>query len=186
MLDKDVFFQLNRLWGPLLVDLFASRLTCQCEMFYSWRPDPCAAATDAFLQDWSELKVYANPPWNLVGRVLTKVQIEKATVVGLVAPVWKAQSWYPMLLEMAMDSPRLFPWQPQATCLSSMEAPALAAWLVSGNAALSTTFGRSLFTRRGRMEVEDEQVLQLAVREVEQLVWCTGCRSLFWTCSECG
>ena len=143
MLDKDVFFQLNRLWGPLLVDLFASRLTCQCEVFYSWRPDPCAAATDAFLQDWSELKAYANPPWNLVGRVLTKVRIEKATVV-LVAPVWKAQSWYPTLLEMAMDSPRLFPWQPQATCSSSMEAPALAAWLVSGNAALSTTFRKEL------------------------------------------
>ncbi len=54
--------------GPLEVDLFASRLTTQLPRFYSWRLDPLAEATNAFLQDWRQVKGYANPPWNLVGR----------------------------------------------------------------------------------------------------------------------
>jgi len=40
--------------GPLEVDLFASCLTKQLPQFYSWRADPEAAATDAFMQDWSQ------------------------------------------------------------------------------------------------------------------------------------
>ena len=33
-------FTINQLWGPLEVDLFASRLTTQLPRFYSLRPDP--------------------------------------------------------------------------------------------------------------------------------------------------
>ena len=39
-----------------------------------------------FLQDWTAMKWYANPPWNLVGRVLAQVQSQQVQVV-LVAPV---------------------------------------------------------------------------------------------------
>ncbi len=45
-LDSRVFQQIHQLWGPMEVDLFASRLTTQCPVFFSWRPDPYAAATD--------------------------------------------------------------------------------------------------------------------------------------------
>ena len=50
-LHPKVFRRLQRLWGPCLVDLFASRLNRQLLPFFSWRSDPQAAATDAFLQD---------------------------------------------------------------------------------------------------------------------------------------
>jgi len=63
-------------------------------------------AVDAFQQDWSQLRGYANPPWCLVGRVLSKVESDQAQVV-LVAPVWRAQTWYPLLLRMLRDCPRL-------------------------------------------------------------------------------
>ena len=60
-------------FGPLDMDLFASRLSTQCPHYFSWRPDPYALATDAFLQDWTAMNCYVNPLWNLVGRVLAQV-----------------------------------------------------------------------------------------------------------------
>ena len=106
MLAPQVFQRINNALGPLEVDLFASRLTYQLPQFFSWRPDPQAVAVDAFQQDWSQLRGYANPPWCLVGRVLSKVESDQAQVV-LVAPVWRAQTWYPLLLRMLRDCPRL-------------------------------------------------------------------------------
>ena len=105
-LDLNIFQKIDHLFGPIEVDLFASRLTRQCPVYFSWRPDPYAAATDAFLQDWSQVKRFANPPWNLVGRVLSQTKAQQAEVV-LVAPVWKAQPWYSMLLHMLIDYPYL-------------------------------------------------------------------------------
>jgi len=90
------FTRWNWRWSPLEVDLFASRLTIQLQRLFSWRPDPEAEALDAFNQDWSSIqgKGYANPPWNLVSRVLNRMQQLQVTLV-LVAPVWKSQPWYP-------------------------------------------------------------------------------------------
>jgi len=74
------------------MDLF-DKLSTQCPLYFSWRPDPYAAIS----QDWTAMKYYANPPWNLVGRVLTQVQFQQVQV-ELVALVWKAQPWFPALL----------------------------------------------------------------------------------------
>ena len=52
-LDHSNFQKINRLYGLLEVDIFASRLTNQCRCYFSWWPDPFAEATDAFLQDWT-------------------------------------------------------------------------------------------------------------------------------------
>ena len=63
MLAHEVFQTINQIFGPLEVDLFASRLTHQLPRFFSWRIDPLAEAMDAFQQDWKRMKGYANPPW---------------------------------------------------------------------------------------------------------------------------
>ena len=60
-LDPLLFSELNQVWGPLEVDLFASRLSTQLPRFYSWRPDPCSEAVYAFSQDWSKVRGYAFP-----------------------------------------------------------------------------------------------------------------------------
>ena len=104
-LDRSVFLKINKRYGPVEVDLFATRLTNQCRRYFSWRPDPFA---DAFLQDWTTVKDFANPPWNLVQRVLAKTQNQGAEVI-LVAPLWKSQPWYPLLLSLLVDWPRLLP-----------------------------------------------------------------------------
>ena len=51
------------------------------ETFYSWRPDPLAAAMDAFMMPWGCLKGYMFPPFCMIGRCLAKVRKERATVV---------------------------------------------------------------------------------------------------------
>ena len=58
-LDHSTFQRINRRYGPLEVDLFVSRLTNLCRRYFSWRPDPFAEATDAFLQDWRTIKGFA-------------------------------------------------------------------------------------------------------------------------------
>ena len=98
-LNPAIFSRINQSFGPLGVDLYATKLTHQLPRYFSWRPDPQAEAMDAFLQDWGPLAGFANPPWCLMGRVLSQVMEQKAQIV-LVAPVWKRQPWYPVLLDM--------------------------------------------------------------------------------------
>jgi len=66
-------------FGPLDVDLLASKLTDQIPRFFSWRPDPLVEAVSMFQQDWGPLKGFANPPWCLNGRVLSQAHCQQAT-----------------------------------------------------------------------------------------------------------
>ena len=144
-LNPEIFREIDRTLGPLEVDLFASRLTAQCQAYFSWRPDPYATATDAFLQDWAQLRGYANPPWCLVGRVLAQVQTQEARVI-LVAPVWKSQPWYPLLLSMAVECPYLIQ-EDREIMLNQDRAimsPQLAVWSISGKDIEARSFRRKL------------------------------------------
>ena len=62
MLNWSIFHQIMIVMGSLEVDLFASQVTSQLARFYSWRPDLEAEAMDAFMQDWSACRGFANPP----------------------------------------------------------------------------------------------------------------------------
>ena len=143
-LSVAVFQKINAVWGPLEVDLFATRLSTQLDRFFSWRPDPLAEATNAFQQDWGPLKAYANPPWCLMGRVLKQVKAQQAQVT-LVAPVWKGQPWYPVLLEMLWDFPRWIPLSNDLFLMTSGSVvmsfqPQLAVWPICGKSLLVRTF----------------------------------------------
>jgi len=150
-LSPILFQEINHLLGPLSTDLFASRLSSQLPIFVSWKPDPLAVATDAFTQDWNTLpeKLYANPPWSLIGRVLSLVHSQEVQELVLVAPVWKAQAWYPMLLQMLVRVPILIPQSLdtiQPVCQFNLPdiIPQLAVWVISANNAKAATFLRQL------------------------------------------
>ena len=148
MLCPAIFHRIHQRLGPLEVDLFSSRLTHQLPVYASWRPYPMAMTTDAFTMNWAELRAYANPPWNLIGRVLAQTCQQQAELV-LVAPVWKTQVWYPVLLEMLIHIPLLIPQRRdmiQATHQESLPevTPPLAVWVISGNATRIATFQREL------------------------------------------
>ena len=107
-LHEDVFHSIHHLLGPCKVDLFATRLNNQLADYISWTPDPGAMNSDAFQVNWVNLRGYAIPPFSQIGRCLQKVRREESTIT-IVAPLWKNQSWYPMLLELMVDFPLLLP-----------------------------------------------------------------------------
>ena len=86
------------------IDLFASRLSTQLPQYVSWRPDPEALHADALTMDWVPFKGYAFPPFNLIPAVLNKLSQDKADII-LVAPIWPAQPWWPLLLSLLVEQP---------------------------------------------------------------------------------
>jgi hypothetical protein len=93
---------------------------------------------NAFAQDWGKIqgRLYANPPWSLISKVLGRAQEQRVQLV-LVAPVWNSQPWYPILLGMLVDYPALI--EPAedlvipAHQLAQPEViPQLAVWNISG------------------------------------------------------
>src|SRR5207248_6405223 len=66
MLNRDIFKILDRIWGPHHIDLFANQTNTQTHRYYSWRLDPFAEKPDAFLQCWSKIRFWMNPPWVLI------------------------------------------------------------------------------------------------------------------------
>ena len=106
MLHQDVFQKLSLLWGPFELDLFASRLNKQVCTHVSWKPDPGATAVDAFSIVWDRKPFYAFPPFPL--RCLQKITADKAEGV-IIVPMWPTQTYYPRLMSMLIQLPRLLP-----------------------------------------------------------------------------
>ncbi len=133
------------------IDLFASRLTHQLQRYVSWRPDPYAMATDAFSIDWGQLKAYAFPPFNLIPRTLMKVISDNANLL-LVAPVWQAQHWWPLLLRLTVKHPVLL--RSSQTLLEDPSNPRavhpmyprlqLAVWTISNSSVQQKAFRTQL------------------------------------------
>ena len=94
---------------------------------------------NAFSLNWSNHAGYAFPPFSLVPKCLEKLRREKANLV-LICPVWPAQPWFPILLELACDVP--VPLHPSLNLLVSATGLThpllqtgslqLAAWRLSG------------------------------------------------------
>ena len=106
MLDPKLFNKINALWGPLEVDIFASRLNKQLPRYVAWKPDPHAEFIDVFSINIKDIFFYAFPPFSVIARVLQKIQEEKAEGV-IVVPVWPTQTWYTVLMELLVDVPRI-------------------------------------------------------------------------------
>ena len=105
MLNKELLFHaLKLLKAKPDIDLFASRINNQFEKYMSYKPDPYALAIDAFSESWSNLNFYAFPPFSLLTRVLKKIREDQATGV-IVAPLWRAATFFPVLMQSVVDFP---------------------------------------------------------------------------------
>ena len=60
---------------------------------------------DALTQSWNNIRGYAFPPFCLIGRCLAKIRSEKVPWVLLITPLWKSQTWFPLLPEMSVEPP---------------------------------------------------------------------------------
>ena len=109
-LNKAIFKMMTNQMGDCSIDLFASYKNTQLKKFYSWRPDPLSLAVDALAQSW---KSYHQPylflPVSLIGPCLQKIREDGVQAALLVAPLWPSQTWFPVLLGMTTDVPRLLP-----------------------------------------------------------------------------
>ncbi|CAB4027193.1 Transposon Tf2-6 poly [Paramuricea clavata] len=73
------------------IDLFASRINHQLDIYVSWKPDPGASFVDAFTINWALFdNSFAFPPFCLITRCLQKVVQEQATMI-IVVPMWTTQ-----------------------------------------------------------------------------------------------
>ena len=150
-LNKGIFNQIKRVRGPLDLDLFADRQNAQTQAYISWKPDPNAVATDAFLTNWKGKNAYAFPPFCMIPRCLAKVQREGGDLV-IITPAWQSQPYYPVLLEMSVDYPILLP--PQMDLLQAPggqqhplivnETLKLVAWKISADQQKCRDFQRKL------------------------------------------
>lgn len=91
-------------WGKPTVDLFASRLNTKCARFYSWQPDPQAFRINAFKYTWNHSLCYAFPPFNLIGKTLSKARTDNTEMI-LVTPNWIGQNWAPEAQLLSVHPP---------------------------------------------------------------------------------
>ena len=148
--------------------IFATRLSKHLPRFVSWRPNPETKSVNAWAQDWSNFRGYAFFPFSLVGRCLKQVQTQNVPTLVLIAPVRRTQpSWYSLLLELSMTSPRLLPPIPglltkiqEVHPLTNLQ---LAGWLVSIDHTWQQVFQNQLKTCFSRHE---ERILPILIPQL--------------------
>ena len=91
-LNQDIFLELCGRWGTPEIDVFANRLNHKLNDYFSWKPDSGAKAIDAMTENWVNYFAHIFSPFNMVGRVLRKLEAEQGTAI-LIVPKWPPQSW---------------------------------------------------------------------------------------------
>ncbi|XP_014233125.1 uncharacterized protein LOC106656583 [Trichogramma pretiosum] len=102
------FSKISQTFGKPEIDLFATASNKKCLKYVSRFPDKKATQIDAFSFSWKNLFFYAFPPFVLITRTLAKISQEKARGIVLV-PVWRNQTWFPLLTQMTEGEPIIFP-----------------------------------------------------------------------------
>ena len=72
------------------VDLFATRVNKQIDKYVSWMPDPYCIAVNAFNFSRKAHKIYAFPPFCLVGAAISKL-IRDNIIRIMIIPKWTTQ-----------------------------------------------------------------------------------------------
>lgn len=107
-LSTAVFQRLDARYGPHTVDLFASDTNARSPTFYSRWHCPGALGTNALAHSWANENGWANPPFHLVGAVVSHI-VNKGASVTWVAPEWRAQPWWRRAVDECTEWWRLPP-----------------------------------------------------------------------------
>ncbi|XDV25256.1 hypothetical protein PO909_029202 [Leuciscus waleckii] len=92
-LHKAVVQSIWGLYGTAAVDLFASRETTHCPLWFTEQKEQGSLGQDALAHNWPDLLLYAFPPIPLLWPVLRRVQERQHRLI-LVAPCWPARPWF--------------------------------------------------------------------------------------------
>lgn len=110
-LNRTVVQTIFHRWGYPVIDLFASAVNKQTQVFCSWIPHPEALALDALTISWENMFAFVFPPLCLVPKVLRHMSQFKCQII-LIAPLWPRRNWYTELLQFLIDSPLKLPESP--------------------------------------------------------------------------
>lgn len=105
------------------IDAFASRTNHRLPTFWSYRPDPQASATNAFLQPWPKTGLYLHPPWALIPKVIQHLRTHRVKKAILITPCWPTQFWWPQVMMQTLTPP---------LHLSISKNKTFTAWMLSG------------------------------------------------------
>ena len=107
-LAQPVVEALFLLWDRPHVDLFATHLNAKLPVFVAPLPLPGVWRCDALSFAWDGILGYAFPPLPLVDRALSQIRDAESRVI-FIAPLWATQPWFPLLLRLPQDHPRVLP-----------------------------------------------------------------------------
>jgi len=106
-IEKEVFKRIEKKFGRMEVDLFATRFSRKVDAFVSKEFDPIAIATDAMSIEWRNLgSLYGFPPVHKIQEVLEKVKEERVKMV-IIVPDSKKARWLAMIEEMRVEEMKL-------------------------------------------------------------------------------
>ena len=109
MLCRITFQKITEVFFKPDIDLFASRLNNQVDKYISWIPDPGAIMVDALGCSWKQFtNLYIFCPFSLIHRVIQKIMIDCVTAI-MIIPDWPTASWYPLVMKLCMEAPRILP-----------------------------------------------------------------------------
>lgn len=152
-LNHNIFRYLDTMWGPHTIDLFATHENKQLHRYASWAPQPGAVWVDSMAHSWQGLNAWINPPFSLLGKILQKIEQDKATAT-IIAPLWTGQPWFPRLLRLAVDTPvalpkqGLFQWPPSLLDPPPQPKWLTLAWRVCGDRSKRRAMKKARFRSR--------------------------------------
>lgn len=178
-LSSDVLAAIYRSFPALQMELFASRLKSKFPIYVPRMPGPHAFAVDAFSFKWQQDTYYEFPPFSTIERVLQKVERNDPELLELVATLWPAQTWWPILVQLIAPPCLLLPdprkilsmsHQPKKTHL--LRKMGLAHFRISGQRlkvkAIQKTIKLSSLTLGDHHENSTEHILN------NGLIFCDG------------
>ena len=77
------------------VDAFASRKNKRFPKYWD-------LTKNAFCQNWSKNKLWINPPFDLLERIINEI-VEQGAYGIIVVPVWRSEVWWKPLSNLAID-----------------------------------------------------------------------------------
>ena len=113
-LEPIIFKALQRSWSTTLeLDAFACSTNAQLPRFWALADDALAEALDAFAQPWIGRRLFLNPPFHLMERVVAKLLAEPPAEAIVVGPEWRQRNWFHLLQQTAERWTTLPTWAVQ-------------------------------------------------------------------------
>lgn len=113
MLHPARFNYIDKVFGPHTIDRFANCQNAQLLRYNSRYWDPLSEGVDALAQkNWQYENNYVNPPFCLIPHALQVIKAQKAYAT-IIAPMWKAQTWFRQLQILTISTPLRIPNSPR-------------------------------------------------------------------------